>query len=835
MADGSIRVETKLDTKGVENGLDDVEKMCEDTKKQLEKVGKELNIEAKVSLDTSDAEKACDNTKAELEKIAEALDFKVKPVSVVSESGLNKAQKRLADIKAEIEAIQAETDKMLEQAATDEQTVNILEMETEETKKLVAEQRELNRAIEEYKKKKAAAAEIKQAKATEKQYNSEVKGVNADVGTALAGDDFLSKINTVEEYEAALVRVRSRMTQIEAETNKLAAVKGIDPEDALRTNKEYQKLKVQLEALTNATKEFKRTSKDSFETARKSADHMGDGIKKAIATMSKYTIAIFGARSAFYAIKSAIGSAVSENEKLNNTVTAMKGVLAHALSPAIERVVYYIQYGLAYLNLFIKTLTGVDLVAEYNAKALKKQAEATKETAKATKDANNQLAGFDEKNMLTSNASDKADKTDVESIAPTLSLPDVSGGKFEQICEEIKKNLGDILAFVGGAMIAVGLVLLVCGQVPMGIAAILAGITLTAAAIGNADAMTDKVSTLINTIMLIAGGALLAIGIILCSAGMIPLGVALVAVGAALLVSAIAMKVDELPNETQTMIMKIMAIAGAALLALGIILTFCAASIPLAVALIAAGAALLITAAVLAADKLPNDVRTFVMVIAAIASAAMLVLGIILIATGVNLMLGVALLAAGAAGLVTVAALNKDVIRNWVSDAWNSVKNFWNTHIGKYFTKEWWKSKLDAIPDGVKAAINGAITIIEKGINWIVGKVNTLSFKVPDWVPGIGGSNFGFNLPYVSIPRLARGGIVNNPGAGQHIIAGEAGAEAVLPLENNTEWMDILVEKIAEKLPFAIVNKFYVDSKEVHTSYNKTQERFNFATNGGVL
>ena len=825
MADGSIRVETKLDTDGVEHGLEDVEKMCEDTKKQLEKVGKELNLEAKVNVDTSAINNIADEAKSEIEKLAEALDFKVKPVSIVNESGLNKAHKKLENIKAEIERIQAETDKILPEATTDEQTANILAMEAEKTKKLIAEQKELNRAIEEYKVKKAQAATQKQAK-------TDIKDVNSEVKNSLVGDDFLSKINTAEEYDAALAQVKSRMRQIESETQRLAAAKGIDPADALKTNAEYQKLKSKLDALVNTTKKFRQTSKDSFDTAKKSAASMGDGIKKAIGTMAKYTVAVFGARSAFYAIKSAIGSAVFENERLNNTVTAMKGLLAYALSPAIEKVVYYIQYGLAYLNLFIKTLTGVDLVAGYNAKALEKQAKATKEAAKAAKEANSQLAGFDEKNMLSDPTANKAS---TENVAPTLDLPDVSGGQFEQICETIKANLGDILAFVGGAMIAVGLVLLVCGQIPMGIAAILAGIALTAAAIGNSDAMTDKAETLINTIMLIAGGALLAIGVILCTTGMIHLGVALIAVGAALIISAVAMKVDELPNEAQTMIMKIMAIAGAALLVIGIILTFCVASIPLAVALIAAGAALLITAAVLAADKLPNDVRTFVMVVAAIASAAMLVLGIILIATGANLVLGVALLAAGAAGLVTVASLNKDVIKNWVSDAWNSVKNFWNTYIGKYFTEEWWKNKLNAIPDGAKAAINTAGYYIERGINGIIGKINTVSFNVPSWVPGIGGSVVGFNLPYVSIPRLERGAIVNNPGAGKHIIAGENGAEAILPLENHTEWMDTLADKIAEKISIPIINKFIVEGKEVFTAYNKNQQRYNFATNGGVL
>ena len=177
----------------------------------------------------------------------------------------------------------------------------------------------------------------------------------------------------------------------------------------------------------------------------------------------------------------------------------------------------------------------------------------------------------------------------------------------------------------------------------------------------------------------------------------------------------------------------------------------------------------------------------------------------------------------------------ENAIQKIVSRMWESVKSYWNTNIKPIFTANWWKSKFNAIPDGVKAAINTAISFVERGVNWIVGKINSISFTVPSWVPGIGGSVVGFNLPYVSIPRLARGGIVNNPGRGQHIIAGEAGAEAVLPLETNTEWMNILAEKIAERISIPIVNKFYVDSKEVATSYNKNQERFTFATNGGVL
>ena len=59
--------------------------------------------------------------------------------------------------------------------------------------------------------------------------------------------------------------------------------------------------------------------------------------------------------------------------------------------------------------------------------------------------------------------------------------------------------------------------------------------------------------------------------------------------------------------------------------------------------------------------------------------------------------------------------------------------------------------------------INGLITGVQSGINAIVRSVNKLSFKVPKWVPGIGGEDFGFHLTqanFSKIPYLAQGGYV---------------------------------------------------------------------------
>ena len=69
-------------------------------------------------------------------------------------------------------------------------------------------------------------------------------------------------------------------------------------------------------------------------------------------------------------------------------------------------------------------------------------------------------------------------------------------------------------------------------------------------------------------------------------------------------------------------------------------------------------------------------------------------------------------------------------------------------------------------------------------------------------------------FPRISIPRLARGGIVNRATLAQ---IGEAGREAVLPLERNTGWMDLLAQKISDQPGGAstIVIPVYIGEEKV--------------------
>lgn len=127
---------------------------------------------------------------------------------------------------------------------------------------------------------------------------------------------------------------------------------------------------------------------------------------------------------------------------------------------------------------------------------------------------------------------------------------------------------------------------------------------------------------------------------------------------------------------------------------------------------------------------------------------------------------------------------------------WASISNWFKTKVLVIFTKEYWVRTFDTIKQGMKSAMNGVIGIVENAVNWIVRQLNKLHWNIPDWVPLLGGKSFGFNIREVHIPRLATGGIATHS-----VVAniGENGTEAILPLDKNTGWMDKLANKISNQ------------------------------------
>ena len=85
------------------------------------------------------------------------------------------------------------------------------------------------------------------------------------------------------------------------------------------------------------------------------------------------------------------------------------------------------------------------------------------------------------------------------------------------------------------------------------------------------------------------------------------------------------------------------------------------------------------------------------------------------------------------------------------------------------FTGDWekaWdgvKKIFKGIWNSIVIVVESAINIMIKGINWLISKLNTIHFDIPDWVPIIGGKSFGIHInpvAEVKLPRLATGAVI---------------------------------------------------------------------------
>lgn len=151
--------------------------------------------------------------------------------------------------------------------------------------------------------------------------------------------------------------------------------------------------------------------------------------------------------------------------------------------------------------------------------------------------------------------------------------------------------------------------------------------------------------------------------------------------------------------------------------------------------------------------------------------------------------------------LQTIFSAVKPYLSTKFTEAWQAVKNVFSNW-GTFFGGLWdtIKNKFstigtniaNAISSSVRSGLNGVISSIESTINRGIGLING-AIGLINKLPGVSVGTIGT----LSLPRLARGGIVDSPTIAQ---IGEDGAEAVVPLENNTEWIRLVARGLSDQL-----------------------------------
>lgn len=301
------------------------------------------------------------------------------------------------------------------------------------------------------------------------------------------------------------------------------------------------------------------------------------------------------------------------------------------------------------------------------------------DAAGAAKKLKQYTAGFDELNVFAPNTGSGSGAGAGGAGGFDFDLPtyDFLGDAVQTRIGEIKKMIEDTLAeittIVSGFMLAVGAILVVTGvNIPLGVGLMAAGAVGLAATVGlNWTAMSSELASTLALITGVVGGFLLALGAIMAFSGAnLPLGIALMALGGASLVTAAVINWHNSDRHLTDALTTLTGVLAGASLAVGAMLAFTGVATGLGIALMAVGAVTLVSAAALNWNSIPDALASPLSRVGLLVSGATLALGAILAFSGC-MPIGIALMAIGATSLVSVMALNwnglSDEIQNVIA------------------------------------------------------------------------------------------------------------------------------------------------------------------------
>lgn len=558
---------------------------------------------------------------------------------------------------------------------------------------------------------KAKIAEAKQQVAEyDKQWEQGVAGADSK------SSQWIDKLHSLqEEYDKILEKIEKIESKAEAkhQTDRDAQLKAYEDKIADSEGK--------LEGLKNKAEIAKMKLNEALDS--KVPSDFKKGLSGATGGLNKFTRRVIGLAKrvfifsvitkALRKLRDLLSKMTSTDTQIQNSLANIKGNLLTAFQPiyevalpALKKLLLVLEQVTAFVAQFTAAMFGKSVAQmQKNAKVLNKQATATSKVGKAAEKASRSLASFDELNQLSSNS----DSSSGGGSSAGASVP-----SFDSDIGEMDAKIEIILSH---ALVLAGVALIMIGIATMNIKAALTGVgfVIMGLAFGKGSGAFDKTPPWIKQVVtwaqLILGAVLLIVGIaLLAAAGS---GIPFILAGISMLATGIAYgKVSGAFAETPQW--------------LKTILTWGAVSL----------------------------------------STALLVMGL---AMGNPILIGLGIAAfkksidLGRKNGTFDYTLNMiktfgNAASNFIVGAWNRVKNKASEvfrSISSGATRMW-----DTVKNAGRDRLNGIISLVERCINTVVNKANRISWNIPEWVPGIGGKRFGFNLPTVSIPRLATGTVV---------------------------------------------------------------------------
>ena len=515
---------------------------------------------------------------------------------------------------------------------------------------------------------------------------------------------------------------------------------------------------------------------------------MGEATKKADEYMSRFVNRVkkLALRAfvftlitrALSVVRDYVWKVIQVNDEAAKAIGRLKGALLTLAQPLLSVIVPAFT---ALVNILTKVISVIANIvsmlfgttakkSEAAAKGLYKEADAIGSVGSAAKEAKGNLASFDEINTISTSSSGGG---------AAAALADRLSPVFEQFTtDEYKAKIDELTAYLSGALLALGAILCFSGaNIPLGIALMAAGaIGLVTLIKENWNAMSDRLRAALTNVLSVLGLFALAIGAILCLSGAnIPLGIGLMLAGAAMLGTAVALNWDAVNDKTKNTLSALMMALGMTLLAIGAVLCFSGANLPLGIGLMIAGAASIAASVAMNWNTAPEKTKAAIKSLMGSIGVSLIAIGAVLCFSGANLPLGIGMMIAGGAAIAAASDLDWSALLTKLKEMWQNIKQWWNTSVSKFFTADYWKALgrriIDGLLSGLKAAWEAVKTWVANAVSWFGNKFveaqNSIARSNSGRSGGFGTRSGGFGSPSrapsisrISAPALARGAVI---------------------------------------------------------------------------
>ena len=365
-----------------------------------------------------------------------------------------------------------------------------------------------------------------------------------------ASKSFSPATNTTAQIDAESYEVATNHAkELEQTLSRIGDLQGLldSPFGMGMSKEEILAVEVEIEKLWN--KVAKLTQTTDTEEVQKGASNIVEDLKQASKQAVRFGLALIGVQGVYTSIRKAMTTWLAQNDELQNKLNACWYALGSLFAPVLEWLV----------NIFVKLVSVVDALA----KALGFAGINMDKYGKKGKNAQKQLAGFDEINNISK-------RSGAEN--PFGDFGTELANKFPNLANMVKAN-AEILKLIGiGASFGIGVALLFTGHVASGLGLILASGMLAIPYLKeNWDYIVEKVGGVKNAIAGLLSGFSMGLGVVLLFSGHPALGLGLLLAG--LTVSAVLIDWNVLPDTIREKLGIIGALVGGSLLAIGLIVT----------------------------------------------------------------------------------------------------------------------------------------------------------------------------------------------------------------------------------------------------------------------